>query len=84
MQQAEDLEDSIKRCRLDIEEQDHLSSIWFGGTMVPKIELDYILRLGYSIFYKEYNLTGFNHQKNTTHRGVVKGTLRTTWRASGT
>ena len=23
--------------------------------------------MGYSISYKEYNLTGCNHQKNTTH-----------------
>ena len=43
-----------------------LSSILFGDTMVPIIELDYILLLGYSIVYKEYNLIGFNHQKNAT------------------
>ena len=41
----------------------YVSSILFGDTMVPNIEQDYILLLGYSILYKEYNLTGFNHQK---------------------
>ena len=30
--------------------------------MVPNIEQDYILLLGYSILYKEYNLTGFSHK----------------------
>ena len=35
--------------------------------MVPTIELDYILFLGYSMFYKDYDLTRFNHQKNATH-----------------
>ena len=44
-----------------------MSRMKFGDTMVPNIELDYILVLGYSILYKEYNLTGFNHQKNATH-----------------
>ena len=34
-----------------------LSSILFGDTMVPNIEQDYILLLGYSFLYKEYNLT---------------------------
>ena len=34
--------------------------------MVPSIEQDYSLLLGYSIFYKENYLTGFNHQKNAT------------------
>ena len=47
--------------------QPHLSSVLFGDTMVPNIESDYILLLGYSVSYKEYNLTGFNHQKNATH-----------------
>ena len=42
--------------------------VLFGDTMVPSIEQDYILHLGYSILYKEYNLTRFNHQKNTTHQ----------------
>ena len=45
----------------------HMSSILFGDTMVPNIEQDYILLLGYSISYKEYNLTRFNHKRNTTH-----------------
>ena len=45
----------------------HLSSILFGDTMVPNIQQDYILLLGYSFLYKEYNLTRFNHQKNATH-----------------
>ena len=31
--------------------------------MVPNIESGSILLLGYSILYKEYNLTRFNHQK---------------------
>ena len=35
--------------------------------MVPITEQDYILLLGYGFLYKEYNLTRFNHQKNTTH-----------------
>ena len=46
---------------------DHVESILFEDTMVPITELDYILLLEYSILYKEYNLTRFNHQKNTTH-----------------
>ena len=37
--------------------------------MVPNIEKDYILLLGYSISYKEYNLIRFNHQKSTTQKG---------------
>ena len=44
-----------------------MRSILFGDTMVLNIEEDYILLLGYSILYKEYNLTRFNHQKNSTH-----------------
>ena len=40
--------------------------------MVPIIEQDYILLLGYSILYKEYNLTRFNQQKrNATQMEVV-------------
>ena len=35
--------------------------------MVPIIEKDSILILGYSIVYKESYLTGFNHQKDATH-----------------
>ena len=40
-----------------------MSSIFLGDTMVPNIEQDDILLLGYSVLYKEYNLTRFNHQK---------------------
>ena len=36
--------------------------------MVPNVAKDYILLLGYSILYKEYNLTRFNHQKKTTQQ----------------
>ena len=43
-----------------------MSSMLFGDIMVPNIEEDSILLLRYSILYKEYNLTGFNHQKNAT------------------
>ena len=38
-----------------------LFRILFGDSMVPYI--DSILLLGYSILYKEYYLTRFNHQK---------------------
>ena len=31
--------------------------------MVPNIDYDYIIRLRYSIVYKEYYLTRFNHQQ---------------------
>ena len=41
------------------------SSILFGDTMVPNIDEDDILLLGYSILYKKYYLTRFNHQKKT-------------------
>ena len=34
--------------------------------MVPTIEKEYILLLGHSILYKEYDLARFSHQKNTT------------------
>ena len=46
-----------------------MSSILFGNAMVPIFEQDSILFWGYSILYKEYKLTGFNHQKNATHMG---------------
>ena len=36
----------------------HMSSVLFGDTMVPNIEEDYFLLLGYSILYKEYDLIG--------------------------
>ena len=45
-------------------------SILFGDTMVPNIESDSILLLGYSILYKEYNLTRFNHPKKTLLKRV--------------
>ena len=41
----------------------YLCSILVGDTMVPKIEEDHILLLGYSILYKEYYLTRFNHKE---------------------
>ena len=44
--------------------------------------------LGYSILYKEYDLTRFNHRKNTTHwcnirvivglLGIMENRMRTT------
>ena len=40
--------------------------------MVPNIEQDSILLLGYSILYKEYNLTRFNHQEE--HYSTVSAT----------
>ena len=43
--------------------REHMSSILFGATMVPIIELDSILLLVYSTLHKEYYLTSFNHQK---------------------
>ena len=49
-----------------------MSSILFGDTMVPNIEKDSILLLGYTILYKEYNLTRFNHQKNATRMIPIK------------
>ena len=51
----------------------HMSSILFGDTMAPIIEQDSILLWGYSILYKEYNLTRFNHQKRhySYERGIT-------------
>ena len=49
-----------------------MSRILFGDTMVPIIESDYILILGYSILYKECNLTRFNHQKNATQMDLKR------------
>ena len=43
--------------------KNQMSSVLFGDTMVPNIEKDSILLLGYSILYKGYNLTRSNHQK---------------------
>ena len=60
-------EGPIGICRHILGYDRHMGSILFGDTMVPIIEQDNILLLGYSILYKEYNLTGFNHQKNATH-----------------
>ena len=37
-----------------------------GDTMVPKIEYDYIRRLGIVVSMKEYDLTRFSHQR-TVH-----------------
>ena len=49
-----------------------MRSILYGGTMVPIIEQDYILLLGYSILYKECIFTRFNHQKTGySHRAHV-------------
>ena len=41
--------------------------------MVPNIEYDFILLLGYSILYKDYNLTRFNHQKKHYPGVLVAG-----------
>ena len=38
--------------------------------MVPNMESDDVLPLGYSILYKENNLTGLNHKKHYSH-GVL-------------
>ena len=40
--------------------------------MVPNIESDYVLFLGYRILYKEYYLTRLNHQKKHYSCGVWK------------
>ena len=40
-----------------------MGTILFGCIMVPNIEQGLILLLGYSILYKEYNLTGFIQKK---------------------
>ena len=40
-----------------------MSSMLFGDTMVPNLEEDYIILLGYSVLYEEYYLTGFNHHE---------------------
>ena len=39
-----------------------MSSILFGYTMVPNIEQDYILHLGYSILCR--SITRFSHKKS--------------------
>ena len=38
--------------------------------MVPNIESEYIFLLGYSIWHKEYYLTGLTTKKNITHLWV--------------
>ena len=43
-----------------------LSSILFGDTMVPNIDLDYILLLGYSFYIRDIILPGSTTKKNTT------------------
>ena len=48
-----------------------MSSILFGDTMVPIIEEDSILLLGYSMLYEENNLTRFNHKKSATQIDVL-------------
>ena len=45
----------------------HMSGILFGDTMVSNMSKIISSFWGYSILYKEHNLTRFNHQKNTTH-----------------
>ena len=50
-----------------------MSSILFGDTMVPIIESDHILLLGYSISNSEYYLTRFNHQNKHYSNGDGKG-----------
>ena len=54
-------EEARNKKKLDL--KPHLSSMLFGDTIVPNIESGYILLFGYSISYKEYNLTVFNHPK---------------------
>ena len=39
--------------------------------MVPNIEKDYILLMVDSVLYKEYKLTGFNHQRNLTTKETL-------------
>ena len=51
----------------------HLSSILFVDSMVPNIEKDYILLLGYSILHKEDYLTGLSHPKKTLLTYLVDG-----------
>ena len=39
--------------------------------MVPNIELESILLLGYRALYKECNLTGFNHKKKKRFSNIL-------------
>ena len=53
-----------------------MSGISFGGYYGNHDRVRLYPPFGYSILYKEYNPTGFNHQKNATQmRGVVDGVL---------
>ena len=45
----------------------HVSSILICGYYGSKYRVRLYPLFGYSILYKEYYLTRFNHQKNTTH-----------------
>ena len=62
--QAEDSRHGLLAWRI------HLSSILFGCIMVPNIESDYILLLGYSIYIRNIILLGLTTKKNTAHLGV--------------
>ena len=60
-------------------------SILFGDTMVPNIEYDYVLLLGYGMLYREEYLTGFNHQKNRypcVQGGSRLGKHQRTWQVT--
>ena len=60
-----------------------MSSILFGDIMVPIIEWDYILLLGYSILYKETNghiVAIFppimeNEMENEMETGIIQGVV---------
>ena len=51
---------SFRKAGLHVE----LSSTLSGDIMVPTIEEDCFLLLGYAVLYKRYNLTTFNHPQN--------------------
>ena len=44
--------------------------------MVPNVEKDDVLLWGYSSLCKEHNITGFNHQKNSSHLTSKQTSLR--------
>ena len=48
-----------------------MSSILFGDAMVPNIEHDYILLLGYSILYMEFNFFWVQPPKKHCSHGVA-------------
>ena len=52
-----------------------------NNTMVASIEYYSILPLNYSILYREYNLTRFNHQKNATQEILRTWCLSGPWEA---